>query len=195
MLLMRKNHRRYAVPVRGQDKLFFKDYRVVIACERYLGLDRAFFEGGNPIDHVAVSRLRKVFQFLELLTPEIYVAVMAFIAIFFRMSKGLLAVMTGPAEFSFLIALFRNFSRIDLKIEFQFSMTDPAGISYPVTPVGEGGGLYIVIHGCPVDQYISIPFRWGLGRDIKEIISIRNARDRERQQENNCQQRAGRQSG
>ncbi len=137
MILMRKNRRRYEIPFRRQDKPPFKDYRAVIARQRHLGLDSTFLESGNPIDAVAVGRTRKVFQFRELFPAEIYVVVMAFVAIGFRMSKCLLAVMARPAEFSFHVGLFRDFSRIYLEVKFQLSMANPAGVSYSVTPVGE----------------------------------------------------------
>src|SRR6266568_1424782 len=66
------------------------------------------------------------------------------------------AVMARPAIPAGSIASLGNLGCIDLHVEFQFGMANPAGVFLTVQPVGKGDRLYPVLGGGPVNENVAV---------------------------------------
>ena len=95
---------------------------------------------------------------------------MAFFAVPF-VPESNLAVMACPAIPAGQVACLGNLGCVDLHVESQISMANPAGKLPAVQPVGKGNRLDTFLGGNPVNKYVAVFLgRWkgpqGINRSI-----------------------------
>ena len=81
--------------------------------------------------------------------------------------EGHLAVVAGPAIFTFPVFNLTYLGRICLHIEIEFGMADPAGVFYPVFQVREYDRLDAVPRGGAIDDDVAELLRRRERRQVK----------------------------
>jgi hypothetical protein len=75
-------------------------------------------------------------------------------------------IVTSSAIAAFQLLIMGYFITVERHIELKLSMTHLAGVSQTMCPVGECHGRHILGVCSPVDQDVSILFRWRHRREV-----------------------------
>jgi hypothetical protein len=160
MGFMGENRGGNKVPLRFEQQFFVKRDVFGPVFEKCTGSDHSAFQGAHPVYPISEQCSGISGEFGEFFRAITDIAVMAFVAMGFVMAEGRFPVMAtaGPAKPPRPVGAFRYLRRIYPHGEFQLGMAHPARMPLSVQPVGEGGGLHAVFHGCPVDEDIPVSF-------------------------------------